>query len=274
LLLVHFFIYPKRKNLEPQTDILPIFLLGTVMLFLFSTFLVTFLVVQKRKQYKYLLEKERLENAFKNQLLQTELEVQEQAFKYMSEEIHDNILQSMGSIKFQLHSILYDINNEELKHKITDSNELLGKAINNLRNLSHSLNSSYVAGVGLIEAVEKETSYINATKQIKCSFKLKGSNYSLAAEKELLIFRIIQEAISNALKHGKPTSIEIVLIYRPEKLSVKVIDDGTGFDTSKRNSDGIGLNNMNMRTEMLKGNLDIQSVKDIGTTIYLEVANN
>jgi signal transduction histidine kinase len=260
--------------LETQPSIIPLFLIGTVLLSLFSSFLVIFLVVQKRKQYKHLLEKERLGNAYKNQLLQTELEVQEQAFKYMSEEIHDNILQGMGSIKFQLHSILYDIKDEELKHKLTDSNELLGKAINNLRNLSHSLNNSYVANVGLIEAVEKETGYINATKQIKCFFLREGQDYSLGVEKELLIFRIIQEGISNALKHGKPQSIEIVLNYQPEKLSINIKDDGTGFDTSRKNSDGIGLNNMNLRAVMLKGNLDITSVKDIGTTIHLEVANN
>ncbi len=258
----------------PQNNILPIILLSTSILFLFSTSLVLFFVVQKRKQYKHVIEKERLENAFKNQLLQTELEVQEQAFKYMSEEIHDNILQGMGSIKLQLHSILYDIRDEDLKNKITDSNDLLGKAINNLRNLSHSLNNSYVANVGLIEAIEKEISYINSTKQTKCSLRVKGNDYNLGAEKELLIFRIIQEAISNALKHGKPRSIDIALIYRPEKLNIKIKDDGAGFDTSIRNSDGIGLNNMSVRAKMLNGKLDIQSVKNSGTSIYLEVAND
>ena len=253
--------------MQALPDILPIFLLGTGILFLFSTFLVLFLVVQKRKQYKNQLEKERLENAFKTQLLQTELEVQEQAFKNMSEEIHDNILQGMGSIKFQLHSLVYDMEDGPLKSKITNSNELLGKAINNLR----SLNNSYIANVGLKEAVDKEASYINETKQIKCSLALKGNEYSLGVETELLIFRIIQEAISNALKHGRPKVIEIVLHYFPDKLFVKISDNGSGFDTDSIKSDGIGLNNMEMRAGMLKGELHIESAKGKGTSISFYV---
>src|ERR1035438_6080300 len=127
------------------------FLGGTIILIIFAFTLVIFLIVHKKKRYEHLLEKQTMENNYQNQLLLSKLEVQEQSFKYFSEEIHDNIGQLLSIVKMQLYNIRSSSHEQEIVTKATDCNELLGKAINALRNISHTLNGGFVSNAGLAD---------------------------------------------------------------------------------------------------------------------------
>jgi len=256
--------------MNPDSALL-IFIIGTLILLLFAFTLVIFLIVHKKKQYHNLLEKQTMQNTYQNQLLQSKLEVQEQSFKYFSEEIHDNIGQLLSIVKMQLYNIKNNSTEPEVVAKVTDCNELLGKAITDPRNISHTLNSGFVSNAGLADAVEKDLEYIRSAKEVKCTLHVTGDEYSLGNEKELLVFRIIQEAIANAVKHALPTAIDIYLDYSPIGLGVSIADNGSGFNTSQENKSGIGLNNMHVRSDLLKGDLQVTSVKDKGTTIKLHI---
>jgi len=251
-------------------NVIIVFFLGTSILTLFAFTLVIFLIVHKKKRYEHLLEKQTMENNYQNQLLQSKLEVQEQSFKYFSEEIHDNIGQLLSIVKMQLYNIRSNSHEQEIVTKATDCNELLGKAITDLRNISHTLSSAFVSNAGLADAIEKDLEYIRSAKDVKCNLHQSGEEYDLGSEKELLIFRIIQEAVANAIKHASPSAIDIYLDYKPALLSVVIEDNGAGFNTHENPKSGIGLNNMHVRTDLLKGKLDVTSVKDKGTTIKLE----
>ncbi len=256
-----------------KNDLMLILFIGTSSLFLFIGFLVIFTIIHKRKRYEHLLEKQSMENNYANQLLLSRLEVQEQSFKYFSEEIHDNIGQLLSIVKMQLYNIKSSSKEPEVITKATDCNELLGKAINDLRNISHTLNSGFISNAGLADAIEKDLEYIRSAKEVKCNLYINGDEYSIGSEKELLVFRIVQETIANAIKHARPTAIDVALNYAPLGISVIIQDNGTGFDTSEKTNSGIGLNNMHVRTEMLKGKIDVTSVKDKGTTIKLDIVN-
>ncbi len=132
-----------------------IFCLGTLLFTFFAIALGLFLIVHKKKRYEHLLEKQSMENNYQNQLLLSKLEVQEQSFKYFSEEIHDNIGQLLSIVKMQLYNIKSSSKEPEVVNKATDCNELLGKAINDLRNISHTLNSGYISNAGLADAVTR-----------------------------------------------------------------------------------------------------------------------
>jgi len=256
--------------LQIKLNLLPIFFLGSLLLLLFAITLIIFLITHKKKQYSNLLEKQTMENNYQNQLLQSKLEVQEQSFKYFSEEIHDNIGQLLSIVKMQLYNIRSSSHEEEIVTKAQDCNEILGKAITDLRNISHTLSSAFVSNAGLADAIEKDLEYIRSAKDVKCTLHQSGEEYELDNEKELLVFRIIQEAIANAIKHASPTAIDIYLDFKPTMIGVTIEDNGSGFNTHEHPKSGIGLNNMHVRTELLKGRLDVTSVKDKGTTIRLE----
>ena len=220
-----------------------------------------------------MLEKQQLENAYQNQLLQTQIEVQEQSFKYFSEEIHDNIGQLLSIVKMQLYNIRSNSKEQETVTKAGNCTDLLGKAITDLRNVSHTFNTGFVSNAGLSDAIEKDMEYIRSAKNVTCALHISGDEYSLGSERELLIFRIVQEAINNALKHAAPTVVDIYLEYDPVFVSVTIADNGTGFEVSKDNKsmNGIGLSNMYMRADLLKGILNVSSGKNEGTKINLVI---
>jgi len=249
-----------------------VFIIGSVILMLFAFTLVIFLIVHKKKRYQHLLEKQQMENTYQTQLLQSRLEVQEQSFKYFSEEIHDNIGQLLSLVKMQLYNIRNNSKEEEIITKATDCNELLGKAITDLRNVSHTLNSGFISKAGLAEAIEKDLEYIRSAKDIKCTLHRSGEEYSLGKERELLIFRIVQEAVSNAVKHAAPMAVDITLEFKPGAFIVVIADNGSGFDMGVDiKGAGIGLNNMQLRARLLNGALKVDSVKDKGTSVRLEL---
>jgi two-component system, NarL family, sensor kinase len=249
-----------------------VFILGTVVLVLFALFLIFFLVVHKQRQYRYLIEKQQLEHQYQSQLLQSQIEVQEQAFQYFSGEIHDNVGQILSLTKLYLYKIAKNSTGTPVEEDANQGTELLTKAIADLRNISHTANGNYVSNTDLGESIRKELDYIASAKKIKCNFKKEGEPYPLEKEKNLLAFRIIQESVANALKHGNPTELDIALNYKPGTLSVSIIDNGEGFDTEVlQKGNGIGVNNMNVRANLLKGKLDIRSVKNEGTTVKLEI---
>ncbi len=205
-------------------------------------------------------------------MLQTLLEVQEQSLRYFSEEIHDNIGQVLSIAKLHLYKIAKNTTDTAIHTAAKQSTELLTKAISDLRTISHTANGGMVLNAELEESIQKELSYITSAKNINCTFDTYGERHSLGQEKNLLLFRIVQESIANALKHGDPTSIHISIVYQSGELVVTVSDNGGGFDVAEKKKDaGLGLTNMNTRAALLKGILAIDSVKGKGTTIKLNI---
>lgn len=251
-----------------------VFIVGSIIFMVFAITLVVFLVLHKRKRYEHLLEKQTMENNYHNQLLLSRMEVQEQSFRYFSEEIHDNIGQLLSIVKMQLHNIRSSSTEADTVKRAGESIEIMSKAITDLRNISHTLNSAFVTNAGLTDAVEKDMEYIRSAKDVKCLLHRKGDEYSLGNEKELLIFRIIQEAIANAVKHASPSEINVYLDYTPTMLTVTIADNGNGFETDNIKKSGIGLNNMYVRTGLLKGKLTVTSEKNAGTIIRIEIDRN
>lgn len=257
-----------------EHDVFFIFVLGTVAFIMFSCALILFLQHYKRKQQMHIAEKNQMDQAYQNQILQTRLEVQEQSFQYFSEEIHDNIGQVLGLVKLQLYNIQHTSKDDKTRKFAGESTELLGKAINDLRNISHTMNGAFVSRAGLNEAIAKELNYIQSARSITCTLNCTGDVYYYGDEKEVMIFRIVQEAIANAIKHADATEITVLLHYMPELLTVNITDNGKGFDTGKENKrGGIGMNNMQLRANLLKGKLTITSAQGKGTSIQLDITN-
>lgn len=256
-----------------ESYIIPVFVGGTLFLTLFAISLIFLLIQHKRRQVRHELEKINLEHQYETQLLQTQLEVQEQSFKHFSEEIHDNIGQVLALVKYHLYNIAEKSSENQVIIEAHESTELLTDAVQGLRNLSHTLSSSYVAQAGLVAALEKEMTHVRSARRINCLLETSGHPVDLGENRELLVFRIIQEAVGNALKHGAAQNVTVSLRYEQETLAVCISDDGRGFDIFKpRSADaGIGLDNMRTRARMLGSELHIQSAIQKGTTLHFQL---
>lgn len=255
-------------------EIVIIFIVGTLTLLVFVFFLVLIIIEYWRRQVRHITEKLELKHEYQNQVLQTKLEVQEQSFKYFSEEVHDNIAQMLALAKMKLNRLADKTNDEALKAGIEASNELVGKTLNDLRSLSHVLNGSLVSKISLEESLEKELAYVHGSAETDATLTVVGAPYELDAEKKLMIFRIVQEAVGNAIKHGNAHQINITLAYEKGLLTVSIYDNGSGFDTRLiEESKGLGLHNMQVRARLL-GHINIVSAPDKGTEITLKIDTN
>lgn len=253
---------------ESSTILLLIF--GTLLFTLFAVFTILYIALQKKKQYHHHMEKQEMQHRFSKELLSSQLEVQEQTLKHLSAELHDNIAQLLGMAKMQLH-VLEDSADEEYKEIATETTQLVADAIKDIRQMSHTMNGTYILDHGLKASIQKDLKRIEDATRIKCNFNLTGEAFSIGNEKELMLFRIIQECIANAVKHGKPYSINVSLEYTAAALRVVVADDGKGFDTGTTQSDGLGLNNIKERTALLSGEVHFKSESTKGTTVTISI---
>lgn len=256
--------------MNPSTTLV-VFILGSLLLTLFAFFLILYVVLQKRREYRFILDKQQMEHRYANELLQSRIEVQEEALRHFSEEIHDNVGQVLSLTKMQLHGIAEKATDMTIRRNAQQGTELLTRAITDLRNISHTANGGLILNIGLLESIKKEVNYISSAKNISCNFKVEGEPFPLGSEKELLVFRIIQESLANAIKHGMPEQLELTLKYRPGSFHVTVSDNGMGFDVSAVNGGGLGLSNIKLRAGLLEGDLNILSARETGTTVSLDM---
>jgi two-component system, NarL family, sensor kinase len=245
-----------------------IFVVGSLLLGLFAFTLTGFLIIHKRRQNRNKMEKQKLEFQHQAELLNTRLEVQEQSMTLISEEIHDNINQILGITRKYLFSAEDLMEDPKGKKLLGNSKELLSKAIKELRHISHSLNSELIQELGLIQFLEKDLEHISGSSQLHCNLEVEGEPYDLAKEQNLLIYRIVQEAVQNVIKHAEAKRISIFLKYEADALDISVCDDGKGFDTEAALGAGsLGLRNLNNRAKLLKSELRISSEADKGTCL-------
>lgn len=209
---------------------------------------------------------------FNQTLLQTQLEIQEQTLKNISEEIHDNIGQVLSVVKLNLNTFPENLE-PSVKNKLTDTEILLSKAIDDLRDLSQSMHGDNFAAIGLQAALEQELRHLQKTGKYNTRLQVGGNKISLPVQKEMVLFRIAQEALNNAIKHSAAKNIEIELLYGPTSLILQVTDDGKGFDATQTagGKTGIGLKSMHNRATLIGGCFLVHSGSNNGTTIKIEI---
>ncbi len=247
------------------------FILGGTLVFgLLVIAIILFLFQIQKKNQRYMLEKQHLKIQYEQALLQTQLEIQEQTLKNVSEEIHDNIGQVLSLVKLNLNTFPGNMD-EVVQNKITDTEALLSKAINDLRDLSQSMHGNSIAALGLQPALEQELKHIEKTGRFKTHLQASGTAFSPGVQKEMVLFRIAQEALNNAVKHSCAKNIHIDLAYLPSSIILQVTDDGKGFENTDKKQTGIGLTSMQNRAALIGGIFSLHSTREQGVSVSVEI---
>ena len=258
---------------KESPEIIITLIAGTITFLLLGALMISFLFLYRRRHRRHLQEKEQLRLSYERELLKSQLEIQEQTFKNISQEIHDNIGQVLSLAKLNLATM--DIAQPAgLEQKIGDSKKLVSQAIYDLRNLSHGLSTDYIADRGLVRAIEHELEMIKKSGVYETVFLMEGSSYPLDKQNELILYRIIQETLNNIIKHAASQKIIIHLHYRPEELTLSIIDNGKGFDLTpltNNSSFGLGIKNMHNRARLIGAGFQISSTLDEGTSVSISV---
>lgn len=268
--------FDDKRNYMPakiSSDIILV-LAVAIVFFSLASFITLFVVIYQRRQMKFKKSTEQLKLIFQQELLKTRLEIQEETFRNISQEIHDNIGQALSFVKLNLNTV-DAYNAENVKKKLSESKELLTKSIHDLRDIARSLNPDFLNEIGLANAIEQQLQLLDKTQQYKTSFSVSGEVYKNDLHKELVVFRIVQELLNNIVKHAEANTVAAEMCYLQEKLKITIRDNGKGFDThamqSSKNNNGIGLKNMLNRMTLIDGYINIESIIGQGTTAAIEL---
>lgn len=256
-----------------QLNILYTLLISTILIggFIFLIFYI--ILVNRTNITNSKKEIERIKNFHEKELLKTQLEIQEQTFNKISREIHDNISLGLTLSKLQLNNFMSGLNEKPIL--ISTSIDLISKSLIDLNDISKSLDGNQLSTHGLINTLESESTVLGKSGIYQVEFEILGEPFHLDTETELILFRIFQEACNNILKHARATRIIIDLIYQKDSLSLKITDNGKGFDvqsTLERNElrKMAGLKNFYTRAKMIGAEVRITSVENVGTTIHIK----
>lgn len=255
----------------------------TIAIFLLVLSVITLLYFRQRwKNSKLIAENQKKKHAEtikellstqETKALQSMVKGQENERKRLAQELHNHFGSLLATIKVNLNAVEdyalpnYDTLSSLIDHACTD-----------VRNLSHSLNVGISEDFGLIPALKELTSHLKSSNNIQVEFAASMGECQLDSDMEIVIYRIIQELISNVLKHANASRLAIQLTYVDEEDLINIIveDNGKGFNynTIEPNKSGIGLQSLSKMIHNLHGEISFDSNSLTGTTISIDIPVN
>ena len=223
--------------------------------------IIYFIVTIFRYHRRYIkLQKERIH---------AEIIIQENERKRIATDLHDSIGPLLSSVKLQINSI--DIHSAEDQKVINNAGKYLDEIIGSMREISYNLLPNTLQRKGLVEALREFIANINNKHNTVISLYLKN-DVSISPEKEIHVFRIIQEIIHNTIKHAKAKTLQLGFGTENGELLILTQDDGKGFDIEKaqKYQDGFGLKSIESRIDLLNGYQNLQSGAN-GTSYFIKI---
>ncbi len=226
-------------------------------------------------QNAWLFEQVRSGRERLQQLSRHLVEIQENERKYIARELHDETSQSLTSLKLGLQVIEQKAaGHEQLLDQVASLKTLADETLESLHHLAVNLRPASLDHLELVDALTGLIQSIQQRSGLTTHFKVMGSMQVelLTEEMETSIYRIVQESITNVVRHAYATCVDIILEWQAEKIVIIIEDDGVGLDMQKARETGhLGLIGMQERAEMLGGKLLVDSTPQVGTTLVVEI---
>lgn len=223
------------------------------------TFFITSIIRYHRRYIR--LQRERIT---------AEIRLLENERKRIATDLHDSLGPLLSTVKLNISSV--EVPDERDKLLITKSSKYIDDIIASMRQISHNLLPNTLERKGLLEAIREFYQLLGQEERLALNV------YSMNAitprpERDIHIFRIIQEIIHNTLKHSEATELEIGFSEDEKELLVLVRDNSNGFDVerSRKNSSGLGLKSLEIRTDIIHGTIAIYSNPRGGTRYYIRI---
>lgn len=220
-----------------------------------------------------LFEKIRDRNERLQLLSQHQTKILEDERQYIARELHDEAGQSLTSLILDVHLLEKQIDNPaELREKIHEIEDSLVEISKNLHRIALSLRPASLDHLGLTAAINQFVHTLNQSHKIKIRVESSGLKERLPKEIETIVYRIVQESLTNVIRHAQATQANVCISAENHSLRVEISDNGVGFDpASSSEPSHLGLLGMRERVQMVNGHISIKSAPNRGTKIIVEV---
>jgi two-component system NarL family sensor kinase len=254
-------------------DIKSLIIITTLIFLIAPVFVLLYIFVYNHRKKKHIEEKAQMKLNFEAEIAKTQYEVQEQTMQTIGADLHDNIGQLLSLTSLTLNSIEVE-NPKKAKQKVDAAIDLTLRSIKEMRLLGKLLQGDQLMALGLAEAIRYEIGWMEKSGKYKITFIEDGeAPAENNPDKDLIIFRVLQEILNNVIKHAGATRVQIKLAYLDASLQLQVKDNGKGFDAEglTANERGMGLHNIEKRAGIIGGNVSVASKPGKGTSVTIIV---
>ena len=248
---------------------------GTVLSLALGGVIISFLFLYQRKKYRHAQEVEKMQETFAKEMLNSKSEIQEETLQHIADEIHDNFNPTLSVINLNLAKVLPGMK-DPAKEVLTDTKGLVKQLMLEMKSLSRTLNTDQISKTGITRTLEVYLDRLRKTGFYGIHFTTEGEPYKLPPNKEIILFRMCQEALNNVVKHAEAKNIYVRIIYGIKAYVIEIKDDGTGFDPGSLNDasqrpDSTGLRSLRNRALAVDAELLIDSQPAKGTIIVISL---
>lgn len=253
--------YTSSMNGNPQITLL---IVGVTVLLLIGVVAILFVVFYQKKRMQEEVKKQRLEIDYQRKMLRIALEMQENERRRISKDLHDDVGMMLMTLRIGLSS--------QSNNDFSELIQLVDKTHESVQKISWDLMPSTLENFGLFQSLQEMCERLSLHKTTTVSYNEEGKRLSLDKDQELLVYRIVQEATTNSLKHSHAPQIDVNFLWTKNSLFFTIADDGLGFDLSSIKNKipgrhGLGLYNLENRVALLGGELTLKKNEPSGTVV-------
>lgn len=264
------------QNLTGEIELVSI---ATVFLLLITLAPIAFVLMHQRQYMRYLQDKEQMKNLYQRELLQSQIEIQNQTLQQVANDLHDNVGQLLTVVIMRLNALEDEVVEPAQQEAVLQTRDLVRTVITDVRTLSKTLDHDTVRRFGLLPSLTLELERIQRAGRIHAELSTIGEPYVLGEQLEIVLLRMTQESLNNALKHAHAKNLHVLADFKVDSFMLTISDDGRGFSvqeatTRQLDKAGSGLTNLNRRAMLLGGTCVISSQPGAGTRVDIRMPRN
>jgi two-component system NarL family sensor kinase len=245
--------------------------IGTIGMLVLTIGLVLFIIFHQRKVSRYQQTLQMMEQEQQKILLTASIKFQEEERQRLAADLHDDAGPLLATVRLYLNENLVNQDKATQLQSIFQARQIIDDTIQLVRNISHSLMPPTLKNFGLESAINDLFQKISGSGSMNASSRFHDYKDRLKQEKELIVFRIVQELVNNILKHSNSSFIHLTQNTHGDKFYLRIHHDGKGivqtdFEKLNKSNIGLGLKNINSRLRVAQGNIVFE--KDISQTYY------
>lgn len=256
---------------QGNAEIVLVFIVGTLGMIILAGAIFFFFITYQKRLLKKELEINKIKAEQQEEILQNTVLAQEKERKRIAQDLHDEVGAMLSVVKLNISRFERKAEDPSSKEIAAETKTYLDELITQVRRISRALMPPSLEKLGLDYAIEELVNWVNKTGQIEVKYWKSGDLLRFNNKKELAVFRIIQELLNNAIKHAQASTVVIKARYSAGGLAVSVCDNGIGFDLDKMTKTGLGLRNLESRTQILDARIKMKSKSGKGTSAILVV---